>query len=212
MCGFNWLWKETISSWICVKQQGCGLWRHLFMKQLMNAWDIMKDMLLTCFAKVTPIKKERGKPCPWLTDEIKKALNNRDKFLRKFRKTKSDSDMLAYNNTDWKRAKLVPMPKARPYGCIKKCRPVLVIPGIFKLSYQHISITTIFYTIVNLAFVKHATLFVDNGNWKADEGKLVLTKAFDTPNHGNLENKLDSYGIFNEEYKWFQDYLFCRTQ
>jgi hypothetical protein len=61
-------------------------------------------------------------------------------------------------------------------------------------------------------------LFTDNVKRKVDEGKLVgavfidLTKAFDTLNHGKLLSKLKSYGILENEYQWFQDYLFNRTQ
>ena len=64
------------------------------------AWDYKKDIILTCFDTVAPVIKKRicGKPSPWLTDEIKKAMNNRDMLLHKFRKTKSKSDVLAYKN------------------------------------------------------------------------------------------------------------------
>ena len=64
------------------------------------AWDYMKDIILTCFDKIAPVinKYIRGKQSPRSTDEIKKAMNNHDMLLHKFRKTKSKSDMLAYKN------------------------------------------------------------------------------------------------------------------
>ena len=57
----------------------------------------MKNIILSCFDKLAPVIKKhiRGKP-PWLTDELKKAMNIRDMLLRKSRKTKSASDISAY--------------------------------------------------------------------------------------------------------------------
>ena len=62
------------------------------------AWTCMKDIISSCFDKLAPIikKRIRGKPSPWLTDEIKKAMNTRDILLRKSRKTKFESDIIAY--------------------------------------------------------------------------------------------------------------------
>ena len=41
-------------------------------------------------------KKVKGKPAPWLTDELKDLMNQRDKLLRKSRKSKTISDVAAY--------------------------------------------------------------------------------------------------------------------
>ena len=62
------------------------------------AWTCMKNTILSCFDKLAPVikKRIRGKPSPWLTDELKKAMNIRDMLLRKSRKTKSASDISAY--------------------------------------------------------------------------------------------------------------------
>ncbi|CAB4038162.1 Hypothetical predicted protein, partial [Paramuricea clavata] len=62
------------------------------------AWTCMKDIISSCFDKLASIikKRIRGKPSPWLTDEIKKAMNTRDILLRKSRKTKFESDIIAY--------------------------------------------------------------------------------------------------------------------
>ena len=41
---------------------------------------------------------------------------------------------------------------------------------------------------------------------------IDLKKAFDTVNHNCLLAKLPYYGIANNELKWFEDYLFGRSQ
>lgn len=41
---------------------------------------------------------------------------------------------------------------------------------------------------------------------------IDLRKAFGTVNHGCLLTKLSYYGIVNNELKWFEDYLFGRSQ
>lgn len=41
---------------------------------------------------------------------------------------------------------------------------------------------------------------------------IDLRRAFDTVNHGCLLAKLPHYGIANNELKWFEDYLFGRSQ
>ena len=39
------------------------------------------------------LKKVKGQPAPWLTFEVKKLMNERDKALRKSRRTKNDADI-----------------------------------------------------------------------------------------------------------------------
>ena len=52
------------------------------------AWTCIKNTILSCFGNLAPVikKRIRGKPSPWLTDELKKAMNIRDMLLRKSRK------------------------------------------------------------------------------------------------------------------------------
>ena len=47
-------------------------------------------MLLDIFIKHASIieKKVQGKPSPWFTSELKKKMNQRDKYLRKCRNSK----------------------------------------------------------------------------------------------------------------------------
>ena len=133
--------------------------------------------------------------------------------------------------TDWKLSKLIPIPKSKPYNRIENYRPISVIPAISKviekLVYRQLSTYLENNNLLDesqFGFRKGrstelaATLFTDNVKRKVDEGKLVgavfidLTKAFDTLNHGKLLSKLKSYGISDNEYQCFQDYLFNRTQ
>ena len=59
------------------------------MKNVNDAWNHIKNILLEVFQKHAPIinKRVRGKPCPWLTNDLKSKMNTRDKLLRKMRKT-----------------------------------------------------------------------------------------------------------------------------
>eukprot|EP00112_Aurelia_sp_Birch-Aquarium-sp1_P013272 Seg2810.6 transcript_id=Seg2810.6/GoldUCD/mRNA.D3Y31 product="hypothetical protein" protein_id=Seg2810.6/GoldUCD/D3Y31 len=54
-----------------------------------EAWNEMKNIVLEVFDKHAPriMKKVRGKLAPWLTDDVKKLMNERDKLLRKSRKS-----------------------------------------------------------------------------------------------------------------------------
>ena len=54
-----------------------------------NAWNTMKNIMLEIFDKHAPrlMKKVKGKLAPWLTDDVKKLMNEIDKLLRKARKS-----------------------------------------------------------------------------------------------------------------------------
>ena len=54
-----------------------------------NAWNTMKNIMLEIFDKHAPrlMKKVKGKLALWLTDDVKKLMNKRDKLLRKARKS-----------------------------------------------------------------------------------------------------------------------------
>ena len=58
----------------------------------------MKNVLTHIFERHAPVivKKVRGKPAPWLSSDVKKLMNERDKLLRKSRRTKEESDISAY--------------------------------------------------------------------------------------------------------------------
>ena len=54
-------------------------------------WKFFKDILTRCINTHAPMTKKtvKGKPIPWLTEEIKKQMNDRDGLLRKARKSKN---------------------------------------------------------------------------------------------------------------------------
>ena len=63
-----------------------------------DTWRYFKDVLLNVTNKHAPFiqKQVKGQLCPWLSSEIKELMNDRDKAMRKSRRTKSDSDIAAY--------------------------------------------------------------------------------------------------------------------
>ena len=44
-------------------------------------------------------KRIKGKACQWLSTEIKELMNNRDKALRKARKSKFEADFAEYKSS-----------------------------------------------------------------------------------------------------------------
>ena len=74
-------------------------WSPVFSSMNVNiAWNIMSNYLVTVFNKHAPkiVKKIRGKPAPWLTEDIKTTMNKRDQLLRKYRKDGIVSDSVEY--------------------------------------------------------------------------------------------------------------------
>lgn len=63
-----------------------------------DAWLLLKSTLTNLYNRHAPIIKKnvRGKPAPWLNEDIKSIMNERDQLLRKSRRTKSNADSLAY--------------------------------------------------------------------------------------------------------------------
>ena len=58
-----------------------------------KAWDKFKSILLEILDKVAPYKEVRVKQRtkPWLSSEILNLIRQRDKYLRKFKRTKKKS-------------------------------------------------------------------------------------------------------------------------
>ncbi|XP_057296299.1 uncharacterized protein LOC130625264 [Hydractinia symbiolongicarpus] len=63
-----------------------------------RAWSLLKGIIYRTYDSMAPLirKKVRGKPCDWMTVDLKKEMNSRDNLLRKSRKTKSEADITAY--------------------------------------------------------------------------------------------------------------------
>ena len=74
-----------------------------------TAWSYMKSILLTSFNKFVPqmVKRIKGKPCSWLTADLKQEMSTRDQLLRKSRRSKLSADIEAYKSKRNKVNKLV---------------------------------------------------------------------------------------------------------
>ena len=70
-------------------------WNFVYDKTDPNsAWDNLKTYLKNVLNQHAPKleKKIKGKISPWITSEIKAEMNKRDSLLRKFRKSRSETD------------------------------------------------------------------------------------------------------------------------
>ena len=63
-----------------------------------EAWSLWKyNFTAECYKHAPLIdKKVRGRYCPWLTLEIKQIMRARDASLKKFRRSKLDTDLATY--------------------------------------------------------------------------------------------------------------------
>jgi hypothetical protein len=63
-----------------------------------QAWSFLREIITTCFNRHAPMitKRVKGSYCPWLTQDIKQLMNQRDKILRTFRKSKNEQSWNAY--------------------------------------------------------------------------------------------------------------------
>ena len=63
-----------------------------------EAWSQMKNICLTTFEHhaLRISKKVKGNPAPWVTNNVKKLPNDKDKILRKSRRTKAKFDISKY--------------------------------------------------------------------------------------------------------------------
>ena len=61
-------------------------------------WLFLCNILTNCFENHAPVitKRVKGTFAPWLNSEIKKLMSNRDKMLRKFRKTNDNNHWNGY--------------------------------------------------------------------------------------------------------------------
>ena len=74
-------------------------WNNFFLLNDVNlAWKRFKSTISKAFDMHAPFisKKVKGKPCPWLTSDVKKHMNERDMLLRKARRTCKEVDWSNY--------------------------------------------------------------------------------------------------------------------
>ena len=72
-------------------------WDELHTNSNVNdAWAFFKRTLMPILNVHAPIIKKpiKGRQCPWLSADIKLAINDRDKMLRKARKTNKECDWI----------------------------------------------------------------------------------------------------------------------
>lgn len=131
----------------------------------------------------------------------------------------------------WKSAKITPVYKSGDINKPDSYRPISVLPALSKVLEKAVHTQLSGYLEANQLLSEFqfgyrsnrststaATLFVDNIRKEVDNGKLTgavfidLTKAFDTISHAVLLQKLQSYGVRDNELSWFTDYLFQRHQ
>ena len=65
-----------------------------------RAWVFMKNVLTHTFERYAPltVKEVKGKPAPWLSSDVKNLMNERDKLLKKSRRTKEESNISTYKS------------------------------------------------------------------------------------------------------------------
>ena len=63
-----------------------------------KAWEIFKGITSNIFNRHAPLitKRIKGRPCPWLTSNVRAELNDRDAALRRWRRTKDEGDWNIY--------------------------------------------------------------------------------------------------------------------
>jgi len=67
-------------------------------KEVNAAWVKWKELFLNVCDKHAPLRRKtlRGMKCPWLMNETKKLMNERDYFLKKARRSGAEVDWSAY--------------------------------------------------------------------------------------------------------------------
>jgi hypothetical protein len=67
-------------------------WQYSFLT-IDNMWTAFKDILLNAMEKHVPSKLSRSKQtCPWITTEVRKIIDKKNKAGRKARKTNNQKD------------------------------------------------------------------------------------------------------------------------
>ncbi|CAB3993279.1 Hypothetical predicted protein [Paramuricea clavata] len=91
-------------------------------KTVESAWENFKHIFLSAVDKYAPLirKKIRGRPCPWLRNETKREMAERDWLLKKARKSNAENDWSKYKRKRNRVNNLVKMNKNRYYKDLLK--------------------------------------------------------------------------------------------
>lgn len=76
-------------------------WNYFYSQKDVNtALKVLDNYLLETIDNNAPkiTRKIKGKPCPWMTPELKNLMSQKNHLLRKSRKTKKEIDISAYKN------------------------------------------------------------------------------------------------------------------
>ncbi|XP_057305630.1 uncharacterized protein LOC130646135 [Hydractinia symbiolongicarpus] len=133
--------------------------------------------------------------------------------------------------TEWKHPTVTPIHKSGPSTKVDNYRPISILPIASRILERAVHTQLMKYLEKNNLLSEQqfgyrrkrstdiaATVFLDSIRTEIDRGNLVgatfidLSKAFDTVGHSILLSKLPSFGIHDNELKWFTDYLFNRKQ
>ena len=122
-----------------------------------RSWDIFKSNLLAVFDKHAPTiqKRVKGSQSQWLSTDIKDVMNDRDKMLRRARKSKCEHDWASYRHFRNKCTNKVKKAKAARYQTLL---------GENSKNPRH------FWKILKKLFPTKSTFFTKIGN-------VIKTKA-----------------------------------
>ena len=76
-------------------------WQDVLTATNVNAaWKSMREIIRSCLDSIAPIisKRVRGKPCPWMTCDLKQQMAGRDRLQRRYRKSKLPVHKVEYNH------------------------------------------------------------------------------------------------------------------
>ena len=91
-------------------------------KTVESAWENFRNIFLSAIDKYAPLirKKIRGRPCPWLRNETKREMVERDWLLKKATKSNVEIDLCKYKRQQNRVNNMVKMNKNRYYNDLLK--------------------------------------------------------------------------------------------